>query len=108
MINREIGGGDLNAYTPGITGAVGTNNLGLLIATTGRVTHAETGFCYIEDGSALSDGSGYLGVKVDTTRFTTPPEFDDYVKITGISAVELSGGNSIRLIRPRGDGDKSP
>ncbi len=108
VINRDLGGSALNAYTPGITGAVGVNNIGLLITTTGRVTYSGTGYCYINDGSLLNDGSGYVGVKVDTTRFTTPPELNDYVKITGISAVEMLGGDAIRLIRPRGDGDLWP
>jgi hypothetical protein len=108
IINRDLGGSALNAYTPGITGGTGLYNLGMLITTTGNVSYSGTGFCYIDDGSALLDGSGYTGVKVDSTRFTTPPGFNTYVKITGISAVELQGGIPIRLIRPRGDSDLWP
>jgi hypothetical protein len=99
MINRELGGDELNVYTPGITGATGANNLGLLITTTGRVTYSGTGYCYINDGSNLDDGSGNLGVKVDTTALGSTPVLDAYVVVTGISSVELSGGNAIRVIR---------
>lgn len=101
MVNREVGGGALNAYTPGITGALGANNLGLLIATSGRVSHAGAGFCYIDDGSNLDDGSGYQGVKVDTSALASPPSLDEFVTIIGISSTEVSGSNTIRLIRAK-------
>ncbi len=106
MPNREIGGGSLNEYTPGITGAFGAHNLGLLITTTGKVTFVDSGFCYLDDGSALDDGSGHIGIKVETTRFTTAPAQNQYLKVTGISAAEVVGANTIRVIRPRGDSDK--
>ena len=106
LTNKVIGGGELNAYTPGITGGVGVNNIGLLISTSGRVKYVESGFFYIDDGRALEDGSGHIGVKVDASTLTTLPEQDvDYVRITCISSTEQPGANVIRLLRPRGDAD---
>jgi hypothetical protein len=105
MGNSALGGAELNELTPGVTGASGTNNIGLLVATTGRVTHADVGFCYFDDGSAIQDGSGYFGVKLDTTRLTTLPAEDQYIKVIGISGVELFGSDAIRVLKPRGDTD---
>jgi hypothetical protein len=106
MLNRDMGGAGLNSYTPGVTGGVGTNNIGALVTITGRVTHAESGFCYVDDGCNLLDGSGFTGVKVDTsTLVTNIPSENQYVVITGISATEQAGSDIRRLLRPRGDGD---
>jgi hypothetical protein len=105
MRNGALGGAELNAYTPGVTGASGTNNIGLLVATTGRITHADVGFCYFDDGSAIQDGSGFIGVKLDTTRLTTLPGEGQYIKVIGISGVELFGSDAIRVLDPRGDTD---
>lgn len=101
LVNHELGGDALNAYTPGVSGAVGANNLGLLITTTGRVTYSGSGYCYINDGSNIVDGSGNLGVKVDTSALGSTPALDAYVVLTGISSVDLSGGNAIRVIRAK-------
>ncbi|MBP6963511.1 MAG: N-acetylmuramoyl-L-alanine amidase [Armatimonadetes bacterium] len=103
--NRYLGGGSLNTYTPGLAGAQGPNNVGLLVSTAGRVTHSEPGFCYIDDGSNLDDGSGFIGVKVDTTTLASPPAVNQYVRITGVSSVETAGADLIRLLRPRRDSD---
>jgi hypothetical protein len=105
LVNRDVGGGALNAQTPGITGASGTHNIGLLVTTMGTVTHAEPGFCYINDGSNLLDGSGWTGVKMDTTTLASPPSEGQYVKVTAISGVEIVGLDFIRLLRPRRDSD---
>ncbi len=105
MTNQALGGSNLNPYTPGVTGGFGVNNIGLLVTAVGRVTHSEAGFCYIDDGSSLNDGSGYLGVKVDTSTLSSSPPENAYARVTGISATELSGSNIVRLLRPRRDAD---
>lgn len=38
------------------------NNIGLLVSTTGKVTHTDTGYFYLDDGSKLYNGSGCTGV----------------------------------------------
>ncbi|MDO8586325.1 MAG: sugar-binding protein [Armatimonadota bacterium] len=71
--NRFIGGGPFGKQ-PGVLDAVdpprysaGVNNVGLLVKTWGKVTFIEStapGFFYLDDGSALRDGSLYTGVRV--------------------------------------------
>lgn len=104
IINRDVGGSALNAYTPGVTGGVGLHNLGLLICTWGRVTAIETDYFYMDDGSALLDGSGETGVKVYTGDLTEPA-LDEYAVVTGISSAEISGSDTRRLVRPRRQSD---
>lgn len=109
LINSRLGGGDWmyslssGAGQKGVKGGAGLNSIGLLVNTMGRVTFADTGngyFC-LDDGSALDDGSGHLGVK---TLGTVPVEegqdpVGKYVKVTGISSCYQSGSDLFRLIR---------
>lgn len=106
MTNKALGGESLNPHTEGVFGGVGTNNIGLLVTISGRVTYVGSGFVYVDDGSALEDGSSFKGVKVDTSTLTVIPEEDDRVLINGISSTEISGtGKVVRLLRPRRDAD---
>ena len=109
MLTREVGGGSLNAYTPGVTGGIGVHNTGLLIQVSGRVTYVNTlsKYFYADDGFGRQDGSGNTGVLVhcggrplgaDTIIL---PGLDTYVTATGISSRKLSGGNYVPMIRPR-------
>ncbi|MEN6371355.1 MAG: hypothetical protein ABFD64_05005 [Armatimonadota bacterium] len=107
MTNKEIGGGGW-AYDPalrtgqmGITGADGLNNTGLLITAWGKVTYAENGMFYIDDGSGIKDGSGHTGVKVYGNVPTAEDPVGKSVKIIGTSSCETQGTNLIRVIRPR-------
>ena len=109
MIHRSLGGADSD-YDPetgagqqGIAGASGLNNIGLLVNVVGRVTFADAGngYFYLDDGSALDDGSGHLGVK---TLGIVPVEVGEdpvgkYVKVTGISSCFKVGSDLFRLIR---------
>ncbi len=98
--NGVLGGASLNLYTPGIMDGVGTNNIGLLVTTFGSVTFAGDGFFYVDDGSALDDGSGHRGLKVLAAGYTFPST--GFVKVTGISSCEKdSDGHVIRLLRVR-------
>lgn len=111
MLNRTLGGGDLNDMARGVTGGFGINNIGLLVRATGRVTHADVGFCYIDDGSGIQDGavydvvSTYTGVKLDTTKLTILPVEDQYILVIGISGVEMVNTDFIRVLKPRRDAD---
>lgn len=110
LINRIIGGTDWNynagtgAGQKGVLGGSGLNNIGLLITTLGRVTHADTDYVYLDDGSALDDDSGYLGVKVLATSLDIPTE-NSYVNVTGISSCSKEGDDLHRLIRVRDQAD---
>jgi hypothetical protein len=104
MINKNVGGEDFNAYTPGVTGGVGLNNISLLIEALGKVTYVGSNYFYIDDGSALEDGSGHIGIKVSCPGLTLPGS-TQYVIVKGLSSVEISGSTARRLILPRMQSD---
>lgn len=100
LVNGTLGGGSLNTHTPGIELGVGAHNIGLLVTTFGRVTFAGAGFFYVDDGSALDDGSGHVGVKVSAPGLSFPST--GLVKVTGISSCEANtSGQIVRLLRAR-------
>lgn len=110
LSNRSLGGKDLNQYTMGVVGAVGPNNIGLLVKTWGKVTWVDTTdqYFYIDDGAALCDGtkrpdnSLVLGVRVSYGDIAsgvtpiTPPNVNDFAVVTGISSTTVTDG----LVRP--------
>ena len=102
MTTRDLGGEAFNIFTNGIAGAFGVNNIGLLVTIIGTVTDKQTGYIYVDDGYAIDDGTGHVGVRVDTTGLMTPPNKDQHVIITGISTAYNTGTAYVRFIRPRG------
>lgn len=109
VLNRSIGGGDITPETKGVTNGVGLRNIGKLVKTTGRVTYTgiETEcFFYIDDGSALDDGSGHRGLKVICRNLQKPP-LGSMVIITGISSCEQNGDVVARLLKLRKQSDIS-
>ena len=94
MVNKALGGAQLNAYTPGITGGVGLHNIGLLVTTWGRVSESGSGYFVISDGSLA-------GLKVTVPDAVDEPADTNYVVVTGISSVE----NGSRLLRVRKQAD---
>lgn len=112
MPTREMGGGSLNLYTPGITGGIGTHNTGLLVQVWGRVTYVDgtAKLFYIDDGCGLNDGSGNTGLQVSCAGLASGntialPALNSFVKATGISARKTSGGSIIPVLRPRNQAD---
>ncbi len=113
MTNRDVGGGRLNEYTPGVQDGVGMNNIGLLIRTWGNVTYVDlvNKFFYINDGAGRNDGSGYVGLRVSYDNLApgntiTPPAQDSYVAVTCISSTWLNGSGQIQPnLRPRRQSD---
>ena len=104
LLNTSAAGGEpFGPYTPGITGAMDLNNLGLLVTITGKVTKKQTGYIYVDDGSALDDGSTFKGIRVDTSGLTIVPNENQQVVITGISSMFNNGTSCVRMIRPKGD-----
>ena len=89
----HLGGGPLNWYTPGITGACGVNNIGLLATTWGRVTSTGYRHFYIESRPAIA-------VKVVSDSLIMP-EIGEFVVVTGISSCEVLSGATGRAILPR-------
>ncbi len=116
LSNRQLGGGSANVYTPGFMDydAQGTpldsifvNNIGMLVTTTGKVTASGPGFIYIDDGSALDDGTGHRGIRIATDHVAAgnplvlPDQIGKLVVVTGISHYMMLGASPIRVLRPR-------
>ena len=62
---KSLGGGVLG-NSPGVTSGVGLNNIGLLVRVAGHVTKGVADGFYLDDGSKLTDDTGYAGIKVWT------------------------------------------
>lgn len=92
-----LGGGRLNGYTPGITGGIGANNIGLLVTTWGKVTTSGSDYFYIESkpGCSIKVKSGAL----------LKPTAGKLVAITGISTCDVLSGSIGRAIIPRTQSD---
>lgn len=112
MLTREVGGGALNDYTPGVKGGVSAHNSGLLVEVCGRVTFVDTiaRRFWVDDGCGVLDGSGYAGMCVSygglvTGNVVNPPAQDAFVKVTGISARRISGTDILPVIRVRNQAD---
>jgi hypothetical protein len=111
MPNPSLGGGDWSydadtgAGQQGVKDGRGSNNIGLLVRTWGEVTayDAHNGWFYIDDGSALADGSSHTGVYVDAAGLTVPT--GGYVAVTGISSCRILGGSVVRVLKPRHQSD---
>jgi len=103
MCNRAVGGAG-DALVPGVSGAVGLNNVGLLVKTSGKVTFVGSGYIYINDGSNLMGKSGRKGVKVSPAE-TGNLRAGSTVVVTGISTLETDGITYWPLIRTRRGSD---
>ena len=104
-----IGGGDWGPNTPGVTGGTGLRNLGLLVKVAGKVTYVggpDEPFFYIDDGCALSDGSGHTGLRVECRNLPKPgPE--SWAAVTGVSSCRELNGSVIRTLKARRAADIS-
>lgn len=88
-----VGGSALNPYTPGITGAYGWNNIGLLVKTWGTVASTGGDYFYVQVTPALQ-------IKVACGSLTKPV-VGKMVAVTGISTCEIASGATVRMIRAR-------
>jgi hypothetical protein len=113
MISRSVGGGSLNANTPGITGGIGTHNTGLLVTIWGEVTFVNdlSGYFYVDDGYGRLDGTGYTGVRVDCSQrisgLSLPDQYT-HVVVTGVCSRKKTGTTYFPIVRPRTQDDIVP
>lgn len=119
MTNRNLGGNEFNALTPGVNNPAGSGtglyNKSLLVKSWGKVTavDATNKFFYIDDGTGFADGSGNTGVKISWDWPTAgkpsimPPAVGWSVSVTGISSSDTSnsGATYYRVLRPRDQND---
>jgi len=97
MRGDTLGGVGLSAVSPGITGAYGASNVGLLVKTWGKVTSNGSGYFYIDSkpGTSIKVKSGTL----------TQPAVNKFVSVVGISTCEVASGAICRAIMPRQQSD---
>ena len=103
LCNRYVGGGD-QGLQPGVFGSMGLNNIGLLVKTWGCVTLSGRGWFYMDDGSGVEDGSGFVGVYVDAYGMNAPA-LGSYVAVAGVSSCEILDGKAVNVLRPRSQPD---
>jgi hypothetical protein len=112
MKTRDLGGVGLRSFVRRRCpkDAVGANNLGLTVRICGRITSVGKDYIYIDDGSALIDGTfsndkRNIGVRV-ICRNVSDWKLDDYVSVTGISSYfETADGGIARCVRTRSPED---
>lgn len=105
LTNKAVGGGDFRYSSGppatgqrGITGAVGLNNIGLLVTIWGE-------FSYVDSSTfTVDDGSGVPVKCIVPSGVALNPNWD-YVSVTGISSCELADGELHRLLRVRAASD---
>lgn len=96
MLSRVVGG----EAPGGIPGAIGLYNSGLLVRCTGRISWAEPGVFYLDDGCGVLDRSGHASIRV-ITGSVSPPAAGSYVSVTGISTRASVDGQIAPVIRIR-------
>ena len=107
MSNKVIAGGCFGPRTPGVANGCGLRTLGMFVKTTGRVTYVgadDEPFFYIDDGSALQDGSGHTGLCV-LCRSLAKPVIHSFVSVTGISSCRTVGDSVAPAIKLRRSSD---
>ncbi|BCW99440.1 MAG: hypothetical protein KatS3mg024_2267 [Armatimonadota bacterium] len=99
VLGRDLGGTALGPFTPGVSGGLGLNNVGLYVRVWGVVTEVSgTGF-------RLSDGSVPGGVWVESGTFHRPG-VGEFAVVSGISSVRQPGME--RQVKVSRDTDISP
>ncbi len=101
FVNKTLGGATMG-YNPGIPGAVGLNNLDMLVATFGKVTDTDTGCFWIDDGSGLAAEGGRMGVKVLSDESVA---IGHIYRVRGISSVYSDGAKARSVVRTRNTAD---
>ena len=107
LVHKLLGGGSAApgvAGQEGVAGGAGLNNIGLLIRAWGKVTQVGEGYLYIDDGSALKDGTSTgaeenVGVRVicDPAGYSS----GEKVEVTGISSCFWTPSGIARRILTR-------
>jgi hypothetical protein len=111
LSSKTLGGGAWGQQQAVFKGE-GLSNVGMLVRLFGTVTGkaADTSYAYVSDGTTLSDGGTYAGIRVDLSAI---PSYDrptiangDKMVVTGISSMYVGDdGNRHRMIRVRDKND---
>ena len=93
LSNLALGGEATGNHTPGVTGGVGANNVGLYVTVYGRVTAIGSGYFYLDDGSALLDRSQTAGMPNRGVRIIGASgslKVGDVARVSGASTVFMN------------------
>jgi len=113
IVHRDQGGSALGSQQA-VAGALGLNNIGLLVRIRGKVTAVEQNRIYIDDGSNVTDAAQHTGVMVTSAQLASgnslllPSHVGEHVSLIGISACTMQGGQIVRVLRPRSQADAAP
>lgn len=105
VASKQLGGTAPGQYAPKLKDGIGLYNVGLLVTCFGNVTDVGDGFFYIDDGCLLRDGSGYAGIRVETSEIPAWLDIGHYVIVTGISSTAVVADQVVRCLRPRNSSD---
>jgi hypothetical protein len=100
MNNPTVGGGAINASSPGVIGGTGPNNIGTLVTVFGKVTQRQTSdpaYFYVDDGSCLKDGTTTGSAENAGVRILLDPmnyPAGTYVAVKGV--VSCFNNNGLR------------
>jgi len=94
---KMTGGSAFNSSTPGITGGLGLNNVGLLVRVAGKVTAVVSDGFYIDDGSQLTDETGNIGIKVYTGAANSA-EVGKWAGVAGVVSCRSASGKIYPMI----------
>ena len=104
---QALGGRAVNVQTPGVDGAAGLYNVGLLARCTGRISASAVDgpsgrYFYLDDGSGVTDGST-AGVKVYCGAAAVPAS--GWVTVAGVVATEqgTDGVRAVLIVRDASD-----
>ncbi len=107
MRTPEVGGAAVPPYLPGVRDGVGVNSMGLLASVTGRVTAVLGQYFHVDDGAAVPDISGRVGVMVRWPSGSPPVAAGQTVTVSGVITGSVPSGwqTNRRLLFMRSAGD---
>jgi len=101
-VKTLLGGPEAN--TPGMPGAAGLNNYGLLVKVAGKVTAvgtgADAGYYYIDDGSGIKDGTSWDGKENAGVRIKYGDTLSKgaMATVTGVVSIFKNGSQLCRML----------
>ena len=97
----------MNGASVDATGNQHLSTAGMLVNVWGRVSSVGADHFYVDDGSARTDASGNVGLRVDASRLTTVPDTTKYAVVRGILGSKVLETGVVPVILPRDTGDCS-
>ncbi|MCL6518849.1 MAG: hypothetical protein K6T99_03390 [Armatimonadetes bacterium] len=83
----------------------GVTTAGLLVTVWGKVSSVGVDYFYVDDGSSLEDGSSNVGLRIDASILSSPPQISDFAMVTGVVGAQDLDVGTVPIIRPRSSGE---